>query len=242
MSVYTDALITAFHIGWVESKDPEHVVVQRDDLLALAPRANLGDIIYTYRYRRDLPPEICSRAPEGKVWLIKGAGDGIYVFKAVAESRMQPDPTIIPETFTDLSHPVVRRCRKNDEQGILALIDQNDLLSRFFGFPVKRVQSHLRTKLKGIGQVEIDDLYAGEDADGRCVIVPVQAKGAKDRPGPAQALQDMAFCAAHYPGDRCRPLSIHYDPRTRRIAMMELEAEGDVVRVVAEQHFRAIGF
>src|SRR2546421_3333564 len=38
------------------------------------PAKNLGDIIYTYRFRKDFPPFIKSTAPKGKMWVITGKG------------------------------------------------------------------------------------------------------------------------------------------------------------------------
>ena len=41
--------------------------------LGIQPK-NLGDLIYTFRYRQDLPPTVRRTAPEGKVWYIAPAG------------------------------------------------------------------------------------------------------------------------------------------------------------------------
>src|SRR6266404_843808 len=42
--------------------------------LKLKPLKNLGDAIYSYRYRIPLPQEITSTAPEGYSWVIMPAG------------------------------------------------------------------------------------------------------------------------------------------------------------------------
>ena len=42
--------------------------------LGVAPPRNLGDVIYTFRYRQPLPTSIRATAPEGKTWIIRAAG------------------------------------------------------------------------------------------------------------------------------------------------------------------------
>ena len=48
--------------------------------LDLEPPKNLGDVIYTFRYRQRLPQPILDTQPEGLHWLILGAGDARYRF------------------------------------------------------------------------------------------------------------------------------------------------------------------
>src|SRR5258708_27602019 len=48
--------------------------------LKLEPLKNLGDAIYSYRYRVPLPKEIVSTAPDGYSWVIMPAGKGKYRF------------------------------------------------------------------------------------------------------------------------------------------------------------------
>lgn len=45
---------------------------------------------------------------------------------------------------------------------------------------------HLRTIVKGVGQIEIDDLYIGLDKYGCHYVIPVQAKDGKDQIGAVQ--------------------------------------------------------
>ena len=50
--------------------------------LGLDPK-NVGDVIYSYRYRRDLPAEIAERARRDEVWIIRGTGTAKYRFNSV---------------------------------------------------------------------------------------------------------------------------------------------------------------
>lgn len=43
---------------------------------------NLGDLIYSFRYRTDLPAAIQSKAPAGETWIIRPAGRSRYRFVA----------------------------------------------------------------------------------------------------------------------------------------------------------------
>ena len=61
--------------------------------LKLKPLKNLGDAIYSYRYRVPLPQEITSTAPEGYSWVIMPAGKGKYRFELIKGS-----PFIQPRT------------------------------------------------------------------------------------------------------------------------------------------------
>ena len=62
----------------------EKVIFTRDDIenaaadLKIPRPKNLGDVVYSYRYRKRLPEGISNTAPEGKEWYIKGEGGGLY--------------------------------------------------------------------------------------------------------------------------------------------------------------------
>ena len=47
-------------------------------LLGIRLPSNLGDLIYSYRYRVPLPAEVLKTAPEGRTWIIRPAGRGMY--------------------------------------------------------------------------------------------------------------------------------------------------------------------
>ncbi|MDE3178929.1 MAG: hypothetical protein KGM47_04635 [Acidobacteriota bacterium] len=68
------------------------------------------------------------------------------------------------------------------------------------------MQDHLRKVVRGIGQVETDEVYIGVDKKGVQYIFPVQAKGGRDRLSVVQIEQDIAVCAAKFPALVCRPM------------------------------------
>ncbi len=62
---------------------------------------NLGDVIYSFRYRNKLPSSIRRKAPADREWIIRPAGRGIYKFVVARMSSITPTKmlaeTKIPE-------------------------------------------------------------------------------------------------------------------------------------------------
>ena len=85
----------------------------REDLVDAAtalgvpvPR-NLGDVLYTFRYRRPLPKAILETAPNEKEWSIRGAGPAAYAFRLVAVNRVVPNPALTTIKIPDATPEVV---------------------------------------------------------------------------------------------------------------------------------------
>jgi len=72
------------------------VPFEREDLVRVAQRLgvrlpkNLGDVIYSFRYRTPLPESVRAKAPEGKEWIIRPAGPAKYRFVAIERAIFQP--------------------------------------------------------------------------------------------------------------------------------------------------------
>ena len=58
-------------------------LVQAAQALRIERPDNLRDVIYSFKFRRDLPKEILQTAPIGKAWMIEGAGGSRYRFRLV---------------------------------------------------------------------------------------------------------------------------------------------------------------
>src|SRR5262249_16255945 len=127
----------------------------------------------------------------------------------------------------------------DDEQALLAVVRYNRLLDIFLGITTYSLQNHLRTTVKGIGQVEIDELYVGIDTHGCHYVIPVQAKGGKDQISVVQTQQDIALCAEKFPGIRCRAISVQF-MKDDTVALFELIVEDDLVKVAEERHYRLV--
>lgn len=80
----------------------------------------------------------------------------------------------------DATPEIIRAYAMDDEQALLAILRYNRLIDTFLGLTTYSLQNHLRTTVKKIGQIEIDELYVGMDKRGCHYVIPVQAKGGKD--------------------------------------------------------------
>ncbi|HUB67706.1 MAG TPA: hypothetical protein VL981_09515 [Candidatus Methylacidiphilales bacterium] len=217
----------------------------RDEFIAIAQSLkiklpkNIGDVVYSFRYRNDLPQEIRVTAKSGFEWIITGKGRGLYEFKQVKIARIVPRDELLTIKIPDATPEIISAYAQSDEQAILAKVRYNRLVDIFLGITAYSLQNHLRTTVKSIGQIEIDEVYVGVDKYGRQFVVPVQAKGGNDRHGIVQTQQDIACCREKYPNLICRPISAQF-MENNRIAMFELTAANDEIKVVDEKHYQLV--
>lgn len=217
----------------------------REDLVAAADASgirlpkNIGDVLYSVRYRIAMPQSIRSTQPEGMEWVIEGSGRSRYVFRLVRINRIVPDLNIAVAKIPDATPAMVVAYALSDEQALLAKVRYNRLLDIFLGLAAYSLQNHLRTTVSSIGQVEIDEIYVGVDRVGRQFVLPVQAKGGTDQLSVVQAKQDIACCAEKYPGLICRAISAQFLPNNV-IALFELALRDEEVKIVDERHYQLI--
>ena len=217
----------------------------REEILAVAdelnmpPPKNLGDVMYSYRYRKALPQDVIDTQPEGYEWIIEGAGDAKYIFKLVPLNRILPNPNLLSIKIPDATPEIIGKYALGDEQALLAKVRYNRLIDIFLGATAYSLQNHLRTKVPGIGQIEIDEVYVAVDKHGRQFIVPVQAKGGRDQHGVVQTSQDIAWCVQKLPDLICRPISVQFVTATK-IAMFELVDDGGTIKVAEERHYELV--
>ena len=200
---------------------------------------NLGDVIYSVRYRVELSGTIKGKAAPGNEWVIEGAGHGSYRFKQVRLNRIVPREELITIKVPDATPEIIAAYALGDEQALLAKVRYNRLVDVFLGITTFSLQNHLRTTVTGIGQIEIDEIYVGIDRHGRQFVVPVQAKGGSDRHGVVQTQQDIACCAQKFPDLICRAISAQFMTNDR-IAMFELMIVDGEVKVVDEKHHQLV--
>lgn len=200
---------------------------------------NLGDVIYSFRFRTAMPNEILATQPKGMEWIIEGAGRSAYRFKLVRINRVVPRTDLVRISIPDSTPELIRAYALDDEQALLAIVRYNRLIDTFLGLTTYSLQNHLRTTVKGIGQIEIDELYIGLDKRGCHYVIPVQAKSGKDQIGVVQTTQDIRFVEQKYPGMRCRAIAAQFmDDQV--IALFELTLDNDEIRVVEERHYRLV--
>jgi hypothetical protein len=201
---------------------------------------NLGDLIYSFRYRASLPEEIQKHAPAGRAWIIRGAGTAKYRFVLVPNVQLTPRVGLAETKVPDATPGVVAKYALSDEQALLARLRYNRLIDIFTGVACYSLQNHLRTTVRAIGQVETDELYVGVDKKGVHYVIPVQAKGGKDRLSIVQIEQDLALCDARFPALICRPIAAQFmDDDIIALFEFERSPEKGVVPTI-ERHYRLV--
>ncbi len=207
--------------------------------LGVALPKNLGDVIYSFRFRVPLSDRLLATQPEGMEWRIELAGGGAYRFVLGRRNRIAPNPALVRTKVPDATPEIIAEYALGDEQALLAVVRYNRLIDVFLGVAAYSLQNHLRTTVKGIGQIEIDELYVGLDSAGAHHVVPVQAKRGSDQVSVVQTQQDIAGCVEKFPGLRCRPVSVQF-MAGQVIAMFELAVQDGEVRVARESHYQLV--
>jgi hypothetical protein len=244
-SQYTSIIAHIFHGHW--KKGISEFEFHRDEMVVAAQKLkverpdNLGDVIYSFKFRRPLPSSISDTAPKDKSWIIEGAGHGRYRFRLVAigGTTIAPRKDLIAIKVPDATPQIIEAYALGDEQALLAKVRYNRLIDIFLGLTTYSLQNHLRTQVKGMGQIEIDEVYIGLNRNGAQFIIPVQAKGGSDKLSPVQTSQDLACCKMKFPDLVCRPVSAQF-MEDNVIALFELTiVEGEAL-VVEERHYRLV--
>ncbi|MDT8303319.1 MAG: hypothetical protein RQ760_17710 [Sedimentisphaerales bacterium] len=200
---------------------------------------NLGDVIYSFKFRTSLPKSIIETAAANKEWVIKNVGRAKYAFEQVTEARILPDQMLLTTKIPDATPAIVEKYAFDDEQALLAKLRYNRLLDIFTGVACYSLQNHLRTTVPGIGQVEIDEIYVGVDKLGRQFIFPVEAKGGSNEIGVVQIEQDICLCKHKYPELICRAIAAQFIG-SNKISIFEFVMQDDDVKKVSERHYELV--
>ena len=223
----------------------EEFVFTRDEITSHATELgielpkNLGDVIYTFRYRAELPASILDLAPEGKTWSIHPAGRGRYRFVAETPFDCSPNPHLAEVKVPDATPGIIAMYALSDEQALLAKLRYSRLVDVFTGVTCYSLQSHLRTTIPRRGQIETDELYIGLDRRGAHYVFPIEAKGANEKIGHVQVMQDILLCRFKFPGLICRAIGAQF-MADDLIGLFEFEESEDRVRIVTEKHYRLV--
>lgn len=221
------------------------VEFEREDIAKFAAKLNvklpknLGDLVYSLRYRTPLPQSIKSTAGQDEIWIIRPAGKAKYRFALVPDRPLVPNQTMTTTKVPDSTPGVIAKYASSDEQALLAKVRYNRLVDIFTGVACYSLQNHLRTTVPSMGQVETDELYIGVDKKGVHYVFPVQAKTGRDKLSVVQIEQDMAVCAQKFPLLICRPLAAQF-MQDDVIALFELEEGDNGVGIASEKHYKLV--
>lgn len=200
---------------------------------------NVPDVIYSFRYRTDFPVAITGTAPNGQEWIIRGAGKGKYKFALVKKVSFAPTQGFAETKILDATPGIIAKYAFDDEQALLARVRFNRLVDIFTGLTCYSLQNHLRTSVIDIGQVETDEIYLGVDKRGAQYIIPVQAKGGKDKLGRVQIEQDFALCKQKFPALICKSITAQFLP-DGAIVLLEWEQVGENILRASEKQYRLV--
>jgi hypothetical protein len=232
-----------FFERWQDGAD--EVVFERADIESAARQLeielpkNLGDVVYSFRYRAALPDSIRQKAFGGREWIIRAAGRAKYRFVLVSEALILPQDMMAETKVPEATPGIIARWALNDEQALLAKLRYSRLVDIFTGVTCYSLQNHLRTTVPEIGQVETDEIYIGIDRRGAQFVLPVQAKGGSDRLSVVQIEQDFALCKAKFPSLIAWPIAAQFIGEDR-IALFDFEITDEGVRLSSEKHYALV--
>ena len=242
-NVYSAIIEAIFHAKYTSGQ--RNVAFEREDIATFASRLNLrrpknlGDVVYSFRYRNELPASILNVAPKGETCIIRSVGRSKYKFVLVTDIPLVPNPILTITKIPDATPGMIAKYAFSDEQALLARVRYNRLIDVFLGITCYSLQNHLRTTVTGMGQVETDEIYVGVDKRGSHYAIPVQAKGGSDKLHRVQIEQDIAICAEKLPTLICRPVGAQFMD-DELIALFEFEQQGDDIRVASERHYQLV--
>jgi len=223
----------------------KRVAFTRDEIIKTARKLriplpkNLGDLIYTFRFRSDIPEAVALTAPKGTEWIIRLAGRGAYCFAASALATITPRPGLAIVKVPDATPGIIARYALSDEQALLAKLRYNRLIDVFTGLACYPLQSHLRTTVEELGQVETDEIYVGLDRSGAHFVLPVQAKGGSDRQSIVQIEQDIAVCSEKFPNLICLPIAAQF-MADDVITMFSFQVRKEEPAILEEKHYQLV--
>ena len=200
---------------------------------------NIGDILYSFRYRASLPVSIVKKAPEGFEWIIRPAGRSVYKIVLARQTYFKPTVHLAETKIPDATPGIITRYAMTDEQALLAKIRFNRLIDIFTGLTCYSLQSHLRTTVPEMGQVETDEIYIGIDKRGVHYVLPIQAKGGNDKLGVVQIEQDFAIGASKFSTLICKPIAAQF-MANNTIALFEFESTEQGIAIISEKHYRLV--
>jgi len=135
-------------------------------------------------------------------------GRGLYLFTKAENEVKLPSKIQVHKIDTSTVPQPVMKCAGSDEQCMMSLVNHLDLISTFVGFPCHHLQGHLRTTGSLGQQVEADDIFIGVNSKSKTVIVPVEAKGTREKVGYSQMKSTINAVTSRFSADAYLPLSV----------------------------------
>lgn len=235
--IIENIFLSNYKKGAIEVPFTREEIVGTAKELGIPLPKNLGDVIYSFRYRAKLPNSIKKKAPSGREWVIMPAGRSRYCFVASEVSTIAPSKGLATTKIPDATPGIIEKYASNDEQALLAKLRYNRLIDIFTGVACYSLQNHLRTTVSSYGQIETDEVYVGVDRHGIHYVFPLQAKGGTDSLNVVQIAQDFEMCNEKFPDLICRPLAAQF-MQENVIALFEFSKENKGIVITTEKHYK----
>ena len=145
VSIIEKIFRSKFKPGMREMEFKREEIVKFGKALKISLPKNLGDLVYSFRYRAALPARIQATASKGEAWLIRPAGRSKYRFVLVPDTPLAPNANMTATKVPDSTPGIVAKYAFNDEQALLAKVRYNRLIDIFTGVTCSSLQNHLRT-------------------------------------------------------------------------------------------------
>jgi hypothetical protein len=194
---------------------------------------NEADIPYRYKVgRTPIPDEIKSKGN----WIVKGrSGKGNYEFLELNRDQYIDLPStedLVAIEILESTPDVVLKYCSDDEQSLISRLNYTQLLGTFLKLSTNHLQSHVRTSVENIGQVEIDGLFVGVNKEGKEYIIPVEAKssGEGDRLAVQQLHAMNEFISQNFPDTESRPVGVK-QMEDESVVIIELNTTTDINKI-----------
>lgn len=239
---YGRAILSIFRDRYRRGR--REIAFTRDDLIRVTDGEvkNIGDLVYSFRYRAQLPEEIRRTVTEPSGWIIVPRGAAQYALVIHPRAgRVLPDDQRQAILIPDATPELISAHARNDEQALLALVRYNRLVDIFTGVTAESLQNHYRTQIDDYGQIEVDEMYVGVDKEGRQYFMPLEAKGKGGHLSIIQIGQNIACGKKVFPNLILRPLGAKFlDDHSIVMMRFNVTDQWDDIQKVDEQRYRLV--
>lgn len=142
VAVMEEIFFNHYKKGELEFEFDRTEIVDAAARLGLRLPKNVGDVIYSMRYRQTLSDRIVATQPTGKEWSIMGRGKARYVFRLGPPNRIQPGVGLLAIKLPDSTPEIVTKYSVADEQALLSRVRYNRLIDVFLGIVAYSLQNH----------------------------------------------------------------------------------------------------
>lgn len=200
---------------------------------------NYPDLTYNLRSRSALPPEII----EAGFTTIAVRGRGQYALVTAEDKIEIPPRTKVIRISTTAIPWAVRDILRADEQSILSAVRYLDIVSHFMGVKCYHLQGHLRTSGALGQQVEADDVWVAAVGNQGRQILPIEAKGPRERLGRHQMMSTIDAVVAKIPGFPVVPLAVQLEPSGLLVVVrFDYTVSGTEITAISPGQFKRYRF